>query len=140
MDHEQDNVTSGLSKADTQFLIDIASHFTSRNKRNAPGLGNAAHEPSVLTAIVQGELDRHPDITHDLRKRWEDAIASDAKEPSEDASGVYEELCNQILNCPQEEYYRSQGLFCRVVQRVEVFYFAQPVECVTKEFRKFSKH
>lgn len=133
-DNYKTKVIDGLNKEDTQFYVELASLFTSRNNRANKGFGNGGitecgdeyHNPcmeNVVQAISKVVAD-NPNASKEITDHY----------ISEDFDEVYECLVEDLLGYT-EQYY-DEEYFCRVFESFKAYYFPQDVNEVTEEFKK----
>lgn len=134
-DSRKTEVLSGLSMYDVLFLIEIISHFQSKNSHANTGrkLGNSEVRGMVLVELLNEALEHHPNISQQTRERFTiDQIGDDFDE--EDAGcTAYEAITQNLLG--HAEYEGYDGLFCRVCDDFDVFYVETPIREVTDKFR-----
>lgn len=127
-------VWSGIeSTEDVRFLLLLANKFKSQNSREQ-GLGNGGVMVDDMIEAVESAIEQVPGISDDMRSLF-DAEREDGGDDEETlADRWYDLIADRILSYPVEESYRDEPRFCRVLSKVQVYYFPQPVEEVTSQF------
>jgi hypothetical protein len=125
---------SGIESAeDVTFLLLLANKFKSQNSQER-GLGNGGVMTDDLIEAVESAMAQVPGISRDMRALFEDEREEDEDEDTL-ADRWYDLIADRILSYPVEESYRyDETRFCRVLSKVQVYYFPQPVEEVTSQF------
>ncbi len=124
-DHYSTEITSGLTKEDTRFLISIAEQFSKKGK-----YGNDFIKDTDLIEVISNALESSSGITLLMRADWQEALQNSIDE-GDGAYYLHEILSDTLLSCPQEDY--GSG-FCRNVETIEVYYIPEDITEVTKEF------
>lgn len=135
-DSYKTQIISGLTKETVAFYIELGSLFESAS-RGTGGFGNrgcteggdAYHNNDLyaVMAAIAKVVSNHPEADAEVLDRYS-VVVEDADEFSE----VHENLIEDILGWT-EDYYDEQ-YFCRVVDKVEVFFYNAPIENVTAQF------
>lgn len=143
-DDYQTQTISGLPKEeDVYFYIDLASQFKSNGRADGQcNYGNNSQYASTIVGIVLEMLEKHPNISEQVRNLWEAEFEGmdmtvDIDEDDYNAGDrLYELLVDNILGYPVNDYYADQERFCRVFDKFRVFYFAEPMHEVTHLFKE----
>lgn len=130
-------VVSGLTNADVEFYLDLASHFSSHNWGDRTGYGNKAIKEDELSNLIIKILSRH-DVSDETRNDWDESGDADwiGVDREEITDYLYEMLCTTVLGYPVNEYYCSEGMFCRVMASWKVYRVPEDLVDVTENFRK----
>lgn len=115
-------ITSGLSKEDVVFLVDLANCF-GRNSN----IGNEWVRDEDLREVLEKVLTKHPSISSDMSEEWREAM----EDFEEDSYYARDLLREHVLSTPGEGY---GGDFCRIVENIKVYYFPNEVVDITHEF------
>lgn len=133
-DNYKTKVIDGLNKEDTQFYIQLAHLFKSRNNNSFKCFGNGG----ITECGDKYHNSRMEDVVQAIHKVVADNPNSSKEITdhyiSEDFDEVYEYLVEELLSYT-ESYYDEQ-YFCRVFESFKVYYFPEDVNEVTEEFKK----
>lgn len=122
-------ILSGLNEADAKFFYDLASNFKSRNS-DIKGYGNGEVDDNVLKDIFKNTLEKHPLLSTGFKDEINECI------DDEENGWLYLFLCDNILDQPHEEiYWTDYNNFCRVVERIQVYYLKEPAVDMTEQFK-----
>ena len=140
LDNYHTQILSGLTKENVLFYIELANKF-SRDDTKKNGYGNSYVGTKTLIDIVKELIDKHPNITKDLMDDWvevyEDARKNLFSEDEENfrygAAWIHELLTDTILGYPSECYCDVPN-FCKVVDKIAVFYIPEDAQDVTNQF------
>lgn len=128
---------SGLSKEEVHFYIDLLKNFDSESCHEG-GFGNESIDDNVLVDYVNTVLLRHPLVSEEITKNYNlGKVEDDFDEDDEFSNYVrdsYYLLITDLLDSPESEYYRSEHNFCRVFERVNVYFIPDEIINVTAQF------
>jgi len=121
-DNHKTAITSGLSKEDAQFLVNLAESFKNE-------YGNDFVSDKDIMKIVNKALSKNPDISSQMKEYF-------ICESEDDLDEVRQNLREYVTEFPDENYEQE---FCRCVDNIEVFYFREDADNVTSEFVNVKK-
>lgn len=139
-DSIKNTVSSGLTREDVSYLMELASYFEKKDQKNQ--ISNKGIKPNALFDILKACQIKHPDVSKKLKKDlFVDDLDLELSE--EEFHGLmrdyyYRLLCDWVLSNAEEENYRyseKYDIFCRVVFKIKVFYFPEDGEDVTSSFK-----
>ena len=134
MDNCQTRILSGLTKVDVEFYLFLCGHFT-REVGGQGTMGNNFNTRISLRDIAVQGMEKFPCLTKRIQDRFSNYLCLD--DPLVDLGDTdMWELFN-FLGTPGDSYYSNPGgsLFCRRVDRVEVYLIPVRIQNVSKEFR-----
>ena len=107
------------------FLVELSEHFSKRGK-----LGNNWVKNEQLRSVIENALENNPSISQKMSDKWKSVML----EFDEDSCYARDLLRELLLEFPSGEGYDQD--FCRYVDSIEVYFFPNDINNVTKEFLK----
>jgi hypothetical protein len=148
-DNYKTQIVNGLGEEDVKFYLTIANRFTSRNDWHQKGFGNDGISYQDAVNVVKEALEKHPNISQNIRDKWWENDEVLVKEYDVDLSNeeevvdlrggwILDMITDEILGSPSESYWDwHNGHFMRVYDGCKIFYFSQDVKDETDRFKEF---
>lgn len=135
-DSLKNTVSSGLTKDDVSYLIELASYFKKKEYPNQ--ISNRGIKAITLFNILKACQEKYPNVNdkikHDLFVNEKD-LDLDLDDFYALMHDYYHRLlCDWILSDAEDENYRYMecfDMFCRVVYEIKVFYLPEEAKDVT---------